>query len=58
MEGYLAIHEGNSPGARLMRANFEQIREEAVQAGYITNDEVKRRCSLCSMMRTLPSVHR
>ncbi len=42
MEGYLAIHEGNSPGARLMRANFEQIREEAVQAGYITNDEVEK----------------
>lgn len=40
MEGYLAIREGRTPGARLFEANFEQIREEAVNAGFITNKEV------------------
>ena len=40
MEGYVVVWEGRSPGARLMRANFEQIREEAVNAGFITNEEV------------------
>jgi len=40
MEGYVVVWEGRSPGARLMRANFEQIREEAVNAGFITNQEV------------------
>jgi hypothetical protein len=29
-----------SPGARLKQANFEQIRQEAVNAGFITNEEV------------------
>lgn len=40
MEGYVAVREGRSPGARLARAGFEQIREEAVGAGFITNEEV------------------
>jgi ubiquinone/menaquinone biosynthesis C-methylase UbiE len=40
MEGYIAVREGRSPGARLFHANFEQIREEAVNAGLITNEEV------------------
>jgi ubiquinone/menaquinone biosynthesis C-methylase UbiE len=40
MEGYVAIREGRSPSTRLMRANFEQIRQEAVNAGFITNKEV------------------
>ena len=40
MEGYLAVWEGGSPGARLFDANFEQIREEAINAGFITNQEV------------------
>jgi ubiquinone/menaquinone biosynthesis C-methylase UbiE len=40
MEGYLAVREGGSPGARLVNANFEQIREEAINAGFITNEEI------------------
>jgi ubiquinone/menaquinone biosynthesis C-methylase UbiE len=40
MEGYLAVREGGSPGARLSEANFEQIREEAVNAGFITHEEI------------------
>jgi len=40
MEGYLAVREGGSPGARLFGANFEQIRQEAVNAGFITNEEI------------------
>jgi len=40
MEGYLAVREGGSPGARLFGANFEQIREEAVNAGLVTNEEI------------------
>ena len=40
MEGYVVVWAGRSPGADLMRANFEQIREEAVNAGFITNKEV------------------
>jgi ubiquinone/menaquinone biosynthesis C-methylase UbiE len=40
MEGYMAVREGKSPGISVMRANFEQIRQEAVNAGFITNEEV------------------
>ena len=40
MEGYVAVREGRSPGARLTGAGFEQIREQAVNAGLITNEEV------------------
>jgi hypothetical protein len=40
MEGYLAVREGGSPGARLFGTNFEQIRQEAVNAGFITNEEI------------------
>jgi hypothetical protein len=40
LEGYLALREGRSPGAHLMRANFEQIREEAISAGFFTNEEL------------------
>jgi hypothetical protein len=46
MEGYVVVWEGRSPGARLMRANFEQIREEAVTAELITNEEVDQVLSL------------
>jgi ubiquinone/menaquinone biosynthesis C-methylase UbiE len=42
MEGYVVVCEGRSPGARLKQANFEQIREEAVNAGFITNEEVEQ----------------
>jgi ubiquinone/menaquinone biosynthesis C-methylase UbiE len=46
MEGYLALREGRSPGADLMRANFEQIREEAVRAGFFTNEELAEMLAL------------
>ncbi len=46
MEGYLAVREGRSPGARLCSANFEQIREEAVSAGFITHEEVTQMLAL------------
>ncbi len=41
MEGYVIVCEGGSPGARLKQANFEQIREEAVNAGFVTNQEIE-----------------
>jgi ubiquinone/menaquinone biosynthesis C-methylase UbiE len=46
MEGFLALREGRSPGAQLMRANFEQIREEAVRAGLFTNEELAHMLTL------------
>ncbi len=42
MEGHLAVWSGGSPGALLDRANFEQIRAEAVGAGLVTDEEVDR----------------
>ncbi|HEX6110127.1 MAG TPA: hypothetical protein VFZ02_12010 [Ktedonobacteraceae bacterium] len=36
----MVVWEGGSPGARLKHANFEQIRQEAVNAGFITHEEV------------------
>jgi hypothetical protein len=35
-----SLERDRSPGARLIGANFEQIREEAVNAVFITNEEV------------------
>ncbi len=46
MEGSLALREGRSPGAHLIRANFEQIRQEAITAGFITNEEVAHMLTL------------
>ncbi len=46
MEGYLAIREGRTPGARLIEANFEQIREEAVRAGFVTDEEIGQALTL------------
>jgi SAM-dependent methyltransferase len=46
MEGYVAVREGRSPGPRLARANFEQIRQEATDAGLITDEEVTRMLTL------------
>jgi hypothetical protein len=40
MEGHLAIWCGTSLGARLDRANFEQVRTEAVGADLVTDQEV------------------
>ena len=31
-----------SPGARLMRLNFEQLREEMIDGGYVTEQEIER----------------
>lgn len=42
MEGYVAVWEGRSSGARLAGKNFEMIREEAINAGFITNEEVEQ----------------
>jgi hypothetical protein len=41
-EGNLSIFRGGSAGSRIMRANFEQIRAEAVSAGLVTDEEVER----------------
>ena len=46
MEGYLTMREGRSPGAQLMRANFEQIRQEAVDAGFVMHGEVEQMLTL------------
>ncbi len=46
MEGYLALRQGRSPGADLMRANFEQIRQEAITAGFVTHEEVTHMLTL------------
>jgi ubiquinone/menaquinone biosynthesis C-methylase UbiE len=40
MEGSVAVWEGKSPGVRLDRANFEYIRQEAVNAGFLTHEEI------------------
>lgn len=41
-EGYLSIWQGGSAGSRVDRANFEQLRDEFVGAGLVTNQEVDR----------------
>jgi ubiquinone/menaquinone biosynthesis C-methylase UbiE len=46
MEGYLAIREGRTPGARLIEANFEQIRQEAISAEFVTNEEIDQALAL------------
>lgn len=40
LEGHFAVWSGGSPGARLGRANFEQVRAEAVAAGLVTEEQV------------------
>jgi hypothetical protein len=42
LEGHFAAWSGGSPGARLFQANFEQVRAEAVAAGYVTDEQVDR----------------
>lgn len=46
MEGYLTLREGRSLGAQLMRANVEQMRHEAVEAGFVTHEEVEQMLTL------------
>jgi SAM-dependent methyltransferase len=48
MEGYVAVWQGQSEGARLVGANFEQIREEAASAGLITHEEIAQVLTLLS----------
>lgn len=40
-EGHLFMWQAGSPGTSLMRANYEQLREEMITAGYITDEEFK-----------------
>lgn len=40
VEGYLKVWTADAPGRIVDRANIEQIREEIVRAGLITDDEV------------------
>jgi ubiquinone/menaquinone biosynthesis C-methylase UbiE len=40
MEGHLAIWRGGTSGARLDQANFEQIRDEALSAQVVTDQEI------------------
>jgi ubiquinone/menaquinone biosynthesis C-methylase UbiE len=42
LEGHFAVWSGDSPGARLGQANFQQIRTEAVTAGLVTDAQVDR----------------
>jgi hypothetical protein len=46
MEGYMFVWKGRSACASMMRANFEQVRDEATSAGFITNEEVDQVFSL------------
>lgn len=38
-EGRLLMWQARSPGASLMPANYEQLREEMIAAGHITEEE-------------------
>jgi SAM-dependent methyltransferase len=38
-EGRIFMWQANSPGASLMRANYEQLRDAMIQAGYITEQQ-------------------
>jgi hypothetical protein len=42
LEGHFTVWPGGSAGALLDRANFEQLRGEAVAAGSVTDDQVDR----------------
>ncbi len=46
MEGYLTIREGSTAGARLFEANFAQIRQEAISAGFVTSEEIDQALTL------------
>jgi len=38
-EGRIFMWQANTPGASLMRANYEQLRDAMIQAGYITEQQ-------------------
>jgi SAM-dependent methyltransferase len=42
LEGHFTVWPGGSPGALLDRANFEQVRANAVAAGLVTDGQVDR----------------
>jgi ubiquinone/menaquinone biosynthesis C-methylase UbiE len=46
MEGHLAVWPGGTAGARLMQANFGQVRAEAVERGLITEHEIEQALAL------------
>jgi SAM-dependent methyltransferase len=41
-EARMSMWHTGSPGASLMRVNFEQLREEMIRGGYITDQEIER----------------
>jgi hypothetical protein len=41
-EGSLLMWHSGSPGASLLRANFEQLHRNMIDAGYITEDEFEQ----------------
>jgi len=41
-EARIEMLQRNSPGVSLMRANYQQLRGEMIDAGYVTADEVDR----------------
>jgi ubiquinone/menaquinone biosynthesis C-methylase UbiE len=41
-EGHFAVCPGGSPGARLFQANFEQVRDEALDRGLVTDAEFEQ----------------
>jgi ubiquinone/menaquinone biosynthesis C-methylase UbiE len=46
MEGQLAVWPGGSAGARLLQANFAQVRAEALERGLITEQELAEATAL------------
>jgi hypothetical protein len=38
----MSMWHSGSPGAALMRLNFEQLREAMISGGYITEEEIAR----------------
>jgi SAM-dependent methyltransferase len=46
MEGSIDLRPGGSPGAQLDKANFSQVRDEALRKGLVTSEEMDRTLSL------------
>ena len=46
MEGHIDLRPGGSPGARLDRANFLQVRDEVLREGLVTSEEMDQMLSL------------
>src|SRR5260370_25863460 len=41
-EARMFFWQGGSPGTHLLQANYEQLRSDMIDAGYVTDDEVER----------------